>query len=240
MSWMDSASGSSTYHGGGSYSSNSGPAGAGTGGATYNGSNRSYSGGGGNTTGEGGGLTTGKTWYGNTAIGPSGGAAQAYATRTGNYGGGPSVSQFSNFRTPNGQAMYPGMQGRSIAASHGGQALGMLGALAQAMNARRAASGRVGGLLDGEQVTTAPLPQIVQMNQVRAVPASAPPSIFNPYNAAAAYNAPFGPETFSMAGTRGLSEFSSANDAWHNYMGERYPSYSRGYTTNFQNINGGN
>jgi len=72
MSWMDSASGSSTFHGGGSNASNNGPSNGGMGGG---GSNNSGS----KTGGLGGGLTTGKV-TGKTVSGPSGGMAGPQAT----------------------------------------------------------------------------------------------------------------------------------------------------------------
>lgn len=79
MSWMDSASGSSTFHGGGGLSGNNGNIGAGTGygnnGGMGNGNDR-----GSRTGGLGGGLSTGNTWYGNTAFGPSGGRVTGFVS----------------------------------------------------------------------------------------------------------------------------------------------------------------
>lgn len=101
------------------------------------GSSRSGSGtgsGGGNT-----GLTTGNTWYGNTAYGPSGGTASGYATRTGAFGMGPSLSQFSNFRTLSGAPVYGGgVQNQTVTARNATQARSIMDRLAAAF-ANRAA-----------------------------------------------------------------------------------------------------
>lgn len=102
MSWMDSASGSSTFHGGGGLSGNNGNVGAGTG----------YGGNGGNnyssTGGLGGGLSTGNTWHGNTAFGPSGGRVTAYAHMRdggGMFGMMPTRQTYTNYRNPAGQSI---------------------------------------------------------------------------------------------------------------------------------------
>jgi hypothetical protein len=50
------------------------------------------------------GLTTGSTWYGNTAFGQPGGMAQGYATKGAN-------GQFGNFRSLTGQAYTPQQRG---------------------------------------------------------------------------------------------------------------------------------
>lgn len=113
---------------------------------------------GGGNRGGGLGLTTGKTWHGNTAFGPAGGKATGYATnsRPGS-GMGPSVGSFSNFRNLDGSAMIGGgLQNRAVAARNPQQALGMLRALQAAQGSQRPSGGRVGGLLDGEQVTVGP------------------------------------------------------------------------------------
>lgn len=109
MSWMDSASGSSTFHGGGGLSGNNGNVGAGTG----------YGGNGGNnyssTGGLGGGLSTGKTWYGNTAFGPSGGRVTSYATMRdggGMFGMIPTRETYTNHRTPSGQQIQGNGKGK--------------------------------------------------------------------------------------------------------------------------------
>ena len=61
------------------------------------------------------GLTTGTTWYGNTAFGPAGGMATGYATRDGQSlagaGMGPTMGTYSNFNTMNGQPMFGGALG---------------------------------------------------------------------------------------------------------------------------------
>lgn len=61
------------------------------------------------------GLTTGTTWYGNTAFGPAGGMATGYATRDGQSleaaGMGPTMGTYSNFNTLNGQPMFGGALG---------------------------------------------------------------------------------------------------------------------------------
>lgn len=154
MSYRDSASGSSTFHGGGGMSGNNGNVGAGTGGS---GSNNSGS----RTGGLGGGLSTGNTWHGNTAFGPSGGMAQGYATMRdggGMFGVGPSMETYSNFKDPTGKAMVGGgVQNRAVTARSPQQALGMLRALQQPAVAPS------GGLLGPDpsvQPTAAPPPQI--------------------------------------------------------------------------------
>ena len=113
---------------------------------------------GGNLSSNGLGIRTGSTIRGNTAFGPAGGMAQGYATnsRLGS-GMGPSIGSFSNFRNTDGSAMFGGgLQNRAIAAKNPQQALGMLQALKAAQGSQRPSAGRVGGLLDGEQVTVGP------------------------------------------------------------------------------------
>lgn len=99
---------------------------------------------GGAGAGPGLGLTVGKTMYGNTAYGPAGGKATGYAsvspnspnTGTGNNrntsgagygnpgaGGGFAQNNYSNFRSPNGSAMFgsgPGAPGGSGVYANGG------------------------------------------------------------------------------------------------------------------------
>jgi len=97
MGWQDGHGGA---FGGGSWN---GPA------HTSGGLNRSGGGGWGGKSGSGGnsgaplrtGLTTGSTWYGNTAFGQPGGMAQGYATRGAN-------GQFGNFRSLSGAPMQGG------------------------------------------------------------------------------------------------------------------------------------
>lgn len=113
---------------------------------------------GGNLSSNGLGVRTGSTTYGNTAFGPAGGMAQGYATnsRVGS-GMGPSIGSFSNFRNLDGSAMIGGgLQNRAVAARNPVQALGMLRALQAAQAPQRPSGGRVGGLLDGEQVAVGP------------------------------------------------------------------------------------
>jgi hypothetical protein len=104
------------------------------------------------------GIKTGNTIYGNTAFGPAGGRAVGYATMTPgrNFGMGPSINTYSNFRTPTGGAMIGGdLQGRPVAARNPQQALGMLQALAGAQRPR------VGGLLADEDVAVGDIPSVV-------------------------------------------------------------------------------
>lgn len=148
MSWMDSASGSSTFHGGGDHAGNNGPSGAGTGGRPGNGGNN-YS----QTGGLGGGLGTGTTWHGNTAFGPAGGNAVGYVSLKdggsifqGQRGMGPSVNTYSNFRKPDGSPMVGGnLQNRPVTARNPQQALAQLQAMQQAQQGTVA---QTGGLLD--------------------------------------------------------------------------------------------
>lgn len=129
MSWRDSASGSSSFHGGGGYAGNNGNVGAGTGYGGNGGSNYSRTG------GLGGGLSTGSRWYGNTAYGPAGGGAVGYATARDGGGGyslggmGPSMRQYSNFRNPDGTPTFTNASG-PVTARNAGQAAGILSALA--------------------------------------------------------------------------------------------------------------
>lgn len=187
MSWRDSASGSSDWHGGGGTAGNNGPSGAGTGGGNRGGggdSGNSYS----RTGGLGGGLTTGNTIYGNTAFGPSGGNAVGHATAKlgAGAGQGPTTNTYSNFRTPSGAPMFNGAaQNIAIRAPNANVAASALAALqAQA----QASAQRVGGLLSDEEVTTAPIDPV---GPVTAVPTAAPvvaepwawanPAVINPY-----------------------------------------------------------
>jgi hypothetical protein len=135
MSWRDSASGSGTFHGGGSYSGNNGPSGAGTGRTNGGSSGRS------STGGLGGGLTTGKTWHGNTAYGASGGLASGYATMRdggGMFGLGPSINTYGNFKNLDGSNKFkdPRVQGAEIKAKNANQAAGIAQDLANAFAAR--------------------------------------------------------------------------------------------------------
>lgn len=134
---------------------------------------------GGNSKGGGLGITTGKTWHGNTAFGPAGGMATGYATnsRLGS-GMGPSVGSFSNFRNLDGSAMIGGgLQNRAIAARNPQQALGMLRALQGAQGSQRPSGGRVGGHLDGEDVTVGPTTVVPAASApaADAVAAASPP-----------------------------------------------------------------
>lgn len=138
-------------------------------GPSSNPSSKSYSGGGGGgvssgktTSGsygggnKGGGLgiSTGKTIYGNTAYGPSGGMAQGYATRTGGVSGmGPSVGTYSNFRNLDGSAAILGAGNMTAMGRNPQQARSVL-----ERQFNPAGRPRVGGLLDGEQVSVVPIP----------------------------------------------------------------------------------
>lgn len=211
-------------------------------GPSSNPSSKSYSGGGGggvssgkstgksNSSGAnmgGLGVTTGKTIYGNTAFGPAGGMATGYATRTGNISGiGPSMTTFSNFRTPSGGAMFSGRAGNTpVTARNAQQAAGMLSAMQRAQGRRNGF-----GMLSGDPVTTGPV-----TTPVRSIPLTQAmiPALFggltrnrfNPYSALQAYRSPVGPEGWAMAGT-GLKNQFETMDQWHNYMGS-----DRGYMT---------
>lgn len=157
---------------------------------------------GGNISSNGLGLRTGSTIHGNTAFGPAGGMSQGYATnsRLGS-GMGPSVGSFSNFRNLDGSAMIGGgLQNRAIAARNPQQALGMLQALQAAQASRRPSSGRVGGLLDGEQVMAGPLPS--------TVPAAAPQSLMGMLRyARPAFPGGYTPEQ--------LSQFRAQQSSWN-------------------------
>jgi len=211
-------------------------------GPSSNPSSKSYSGGGGGgvssgkTTsksssggGKGGslGVTTGKTIYGNTAFGPAGGNATGYATRTGNISGmGPSMTTFSNFRTPSGAAMFSGRAGNTpVTARNAQQAAGMLSAMQRAQGAPRR-----GGMLSGEQVEVGPITTPVRglpltQAMIPALFGGLMRNRFNPYSALQAYRSPVGPEGWAMAGT-GLKNQFETMDQWHNYMNS-----DRGYMT---------
>lgn len=97
------------------------------------------------------GVTTGKTIYGNTAYGPSGGMATGYATRSGPISGmGPSVGTYSNFRNLDGSAAIPGAGNMTAMGRNAFQARSQL---------QRMYGGppRVGGLLSGEEVSVGPV-----------------------------------------------------------------------------------
>lgn len=218
MSWMDSASGSSSWHGGGGNAGNNGTSGAGTGGMGGGGSNNSGS----RTGGLGGGLSTGNTIHGNTAFGRSGGMAQGYATAKlgGGAGMGPTTNTYSNFRTLAGNPMFSGAaQNIAVRAPNANVAAAALAQMQQA------AARRVGGLLSDEDVTVGPVDPIPVVEPTALVPRAFPPL--------AAYKSPFGPEYIAMAGQAGLGNFSANIDDWYNYSGD-----DRGHSTNFQNQNG--
>lgn len=219
MSWMDSASGSSSWHGGGGNAGNNGTSGAGTGGMGGGGSNNSGS----RTGGLGGGLSTGNTTYGNTAFGRSGGMAQGYATAKlgGGAGMGPTINTYSNFRTLAGNPMFSGAaQNIAVRAPNANVAAAALAQMQQA------AARRIGGLLSDEDVTVGPVDPVLMVDP----PVIVPTASFNPYDALTAYDAPYGPEYFSGAGQVGLGRFSTALSQMHQYSG-----IGRGYPTNLQN-----
>lgn len=177
---------------------------------------------GGNLSSNGLGATTGKTIYGNTAYGPAGGMATGYATRKDSPSGlGPSVGTYSNFRNLDGSAAIPGAGNMTAMGRSAQQARSVLG---------RQFGGppRVGGLLDGEQVTVGPIPDR------RIVPAAATLGVMPPapnrYAALQAYKSPYGPEAFSTVGA-GMNLFNKVSDAWHNYFGglRGNEAYDRGY-----------
>lgn len=185
MSWRDSASGSSTFHGGGGYAGNNANVGAGTGA----GNNGGMGGGGSNNSGSrtgglGGGLSTGNTWHGNTAFGPPGGIANGYATAKLGAGAGtkPTINTYSNFRTVNGDPMFSGAaQNTAIRAPNANMAASALSALqAQA----QASAQNVGGLLSDEDEEQPPIDPVVAP-PVTAVPTAAwpyaNPAVINPY-----------------------------------------------------------
>lgn len=74
------------------------------------------------------GLSTGPTIHGNTVFGPSGGSAIAHATMSSGsmagMGMGPTNETYSNFKTPSGASMYPGLEGRSYTAPNFSGAMG--------------------------------------------------------------------------------------------------------------------
>lgn len=126
MSARDAESGSSTYRGGSGNAGGLGNGGVGGGmGGGHRGGGAGYNGGIGSRTG----ITTGKDWYGNSAFGRAGGNVAAYGTRDARSlaraGMGPTVGRFSNFRSPNGAAMFGGspVQGQSFRGMNMGQAL---------------------------------------------------------------------------------------------------------------------
>ena len=155
---------------------------------------------GGNLSSNGLGVRTGSTTYGNTAFGPAGGMAQGYATnsRVGS-GMGPSIGSFSNFRNLDGSAMIGGgLQNRAVAARNPVQALGMLRALQAAQAPQRPSGGRVGGLLDGEQVAVGP---------TTIEPASAPVRV-----GMLRYGLPAYPGAYTPAQ---LSQMRAQQSSWH-------------------------
>lgn len=159
---------------------NNGPSGAGTGGRSGGGRGGDS---GSRTGGLGGGLSTGKTWHGNTAFGPSGGMARGYATASLGPGAGmgPSVNRYSNFRTPTGAPMVGGsLQGQPVAARNPQQALGMLQAMAAAAQGATVRP-TAAGLLSDDDVITGPIEEA----PIVAPPAPswpwANPAVMNPY-----------------------------------------------------------
>lgn len=178
MSWRDSASGSSDWHGGGGTAGNSGTRGAGTGGNSTGGSNSgtNFS----RTGGLGGGLSTGNTIFGNTAFGIPGGLAQGHATAKlgAGAGMGPTTNTYSNFRKPDGTPMFSGsVQGMGIRAPNANVAAAALRALQEQA---QAAAQRVGGLLSDEEVTSGPLDPAI--GPVVVEPTTAVPPLVNvPY-----------------------------------------------------------
>lgn len=83
------------------------------------------------------GLTTGRTIYGNTAFGPSGGRAVGYATKD-NYGTmGPGNANYSNFRTRDGRTAFGNVGGMQFNAPNARAAAGYANAMNRAMEAPR-------------------------------------------------------------------------------------------------------
>lgn len=105
------------------------------------------------------GLTTGSTWHGNTAYGSGGGHASGFATRTGGNDRGPGAAAYSNFRDMSGRPMFSGSLGNTtvVARSAGEAARALQQAASRAYV--RPTSGRVGGLLEGEDVAGGSIPQ---------------------------------------------------------------------------------
>jgi hypothetical protein len=143
------------------------------------------------------GLTTGTTWQGNTAFGPAGGMATGYATRspmtgrvdTGSStfaapntrGGGVGAGTYSNFRTPDGSAMFGGsLQGQGVMAGNAIQALGMLRAMQAAQARPQPAGGPTmvqPGLLD-EELPIDAVPEIPSIPPNLSI--TGPGSFWNP------------------------------------------------------------
>ena len=137
MSYRDDSSSSSRSGGpGGGAGQGGGGNGGGSGGNSGGGGGNGGGSGGGFTNNQGAwngngkslGLTTGKTWHGNTAFGPSGGDATGYATRDykslSNAGMGPSMGAYSHFKDMNGNDMFGGspIQDQSFNAMSGNKA----------------------------------------------------------------------------------------------------------------------
>lgn len=170
MSARDSESGSSSYRGGSGNAGGLGNGGVGGGsGGGHRGGGAGYNGGIGSRTG----LTSGKDWRGNSAFGRAGGPVQAYGMRDarslGRAGMGPTVGTYSNFRTPNGAAMFGNSpaQGRGM----GFHGMNMGQALSQARRADAAWQGASApeGLL-GTTPTPAAAPSYPAVEQEMALP----------------------------------------------------------------------
>ena len=179
MSARDSESGSSSYRGGSGNAGGLGNGGVGGGsGGGHRGGGAGYNGGIGSRTG----LTSGKDWRGNSAFGRAGGPVQAYGTRDarslGRAGMGPTVGTYSNFRTPNGAAMFGNSpaQGRGM----GFHGMNMGQALSQARRADAAWQGAPApeGLLGG---TPAPAASYPAVEQEMALPTNPPSFVNNPF-----------------------------------------------------------
>jgi hypothetical protein len=110
------------------------------------------------------GITTGSTIHGNTAFGPAGGNAVGYATRDARSlagaGMGPTMGNYSNFRTPSGEAMFPGGGPQGMTARSPMQAMQMLQALRQRFQPAAGPPMRQPGLLDDDLPAPPTVPTI--------------------------------------------------------------------------------
>jgi len=160
MSARDSESGSSSYKGGSGNAGGLGNGGVGGGmGGGHRGGGAGYNGGIGSRTG----MSTGKDWYGNTAFGRPGGMATGYAMRDAASlraaGMGPTMGSFGQFRTLQGNAMFPGLNnpGMSMRGMNAQQAAQALASLQQQQMAARQ-PGVIGRLQNGTVPTPAAAP----------------------------------------------------------------------------------
>ena len=182
------------------------------------------------------GLTTGTTWYGNTAFGPAGGMATGYATRDGQSlagaGMAPTMGTYSNFNTMNGQPMFGGaLGGQGFNGMNANQAYGAAQNWYQALQAYAQAkkAGNTG---------TAPLPPLgarLATSPPPAVPLdkSMMPAFFRqPQTTAPAVNN-FGPRTYDGGYTYSTTKNNSMlNNPQFGYTGGSLANYGGGVAGN--------